>query len=439
MKNNKFLAFLLSFLIVGFAKVTFAQYDDLYYEPDTDDGYYDASSYDTEDSYATDEYQVKDSDSYDNDDYDYFNDYNYYYSSRIRRFNRPIYGSSFYDPFYVDSYYYNPASYLGRSSSGLTLLIYDNNFGPSYGFGSPYNRFNSFNSPFYDPFYSPFSPRYSSLSFYGGSPFYGGSRFYGGSPFFSGLGPCISYGNGFSYPTVNTVTTNNYYGPRRVGSSPTNNNRVGRRGFTNSKPAVGNASPGKVTSASTARTAETRKAVGGSNADSGAFDSGRTRNLRNSGNDRISKKSTASRTQQATKEYRTSSTPSTQTSKKRRGFFSRAFGNGDSQRSRGYENSDRSSRSRGYDSSSRSSRNGNTRSFNNSRSSRSSSGSYNRTRSYSSPRSFNRGNSGSSPRSFNRGSSGSSRSSGSFNRGSSTRSSSGSSRGGSSFKGRNNN
>jgi len=97
-KNSLYLAVLFVF---GFAATSFAQYDDLYYNPDTDSDYYTtSSSSDNYDDY--DEYDEYD----DYDEYEYEDDYDYYYSSRIRRFNRPYRGFGFYDPVYVDAYSY---------------------------------------------------------------------------------------------------------------------------------------------------------------------------------------------------------------------------------------------------------------------------------------------------------------------------------------------
>ena len=98
-----------------------AQFDDIYFDPDADEYYVDAYG-DEGNTYVTDDYY------YDDDEYDYYdrNDQDYYYSSRIRRFSRPMYSSfGFYDPFFYDPFYYG---------SGLSIS-----------FGNPWNRFNRFN------------------------------------------------------------------------------------------------------------------------------------------------------------------------------------------------------------------------------------------------------------------------------------------------------
>ena len=103
MKKLNYILVLSLFLIAGVVK---AQFDDLYYNPDTDDTYYSDEYYDD-----GDDYDYFDDDEYDEyDDYDYWRDYDNYYSSRIRRFNQPsmrlgfynswAYNSVFFDPFY---------------------------------------------------------------------------------------------------------------------------------------------------------------------------------------------------------------------------------------------------------------------------------------------------------------------------------------------------
>ena len=77
-----------------------AQYDDIYYDPSND-------SYETEyyDEYET----VTDDDLTDGSSYDdeYLEDYDYYYTSRIRRFSRPVYGFGYYSPYYTDYGFYD--------------------------------------------------------------------------------------------------------------------------------------------------------------------------------------------------------------------------------------------------------------------------------------------------------------------------------------------
>ena len=86
MKNNKTISFLVALLTFSFVTVSMAQYDDLYYDPSSDDS--PSATYEYENDY-NDEYDEYDYDDEEYDDYEYYDDYDYQYSSRIRRF-KPI-------------------------------------------------------------------------------------------------------------------------------------------------------------------------------------------------------------------------------------------------------------------------------------------------------------------------------------------------------------
>lgn len=119
---------LLAVLLLAFP--AFSQYDDIYYNPDTDSDYfgYNDDNYrgdqraNQNPGYADQRRQQVDQ-YYTADEYDYYNDYDFYYTSRIRRFHRPMYGFDYYDPVYVDAYYYDPFVVPGN-----TVLIYDDFF-----------------------------------------------------------------------------------------------------------------------------------------------------------------------------------------------------------------------------------------------------------------------------------------------------------------------
>src|SRR4029079_18001460 len=81
-----------------------AQFDDVYYDPDTEFTGNNNSIVNNDQGYSSEENVTY----YDNDEYQYFDDYDFYYSSRIKRFYRPSFGYGFYDPYFVDSYYYDP-------------------------------------------------------------------------------------------------------------------------------------------------------------------------------------------------------------------------------------------------------------------------------------------------------------------------------------------
>jgi hypothetical protein len=223
------------FTLLAFSPLS-AQMDDVYYNPDevvkTRNN---PSSSNRLGSYRPESYS-SDEKGYVAGENSYYDDYDFYYTSRIRRFHRPLQGFSFFDPYYVDMAYYDP--FLGSVG---TMLIYDdfyaqrmfsrfnrwNNFGAFNGF----SRFNSWNSfGMYDPFFSPWNSPFTrfgagmSMSSFGwiGSPmmFMPSYNFYGFIP---------TWGNGFGYNNVgqnnnnSTVTpvdgSNGYYGPRRGGGS----------------------------------------------------------------------------------------------------------------------------------------------------------------------------------------------------------------------------
>jgi hypothetical protein len=136
-------------------------------------------------------------DRYDEDDY--------YYASRIRRFNAPYRGFSYYDNAYTDYYWYNRnPMYYGRS------IYYD-----------PYLAY-------VDPFYNCFSC-YGYPGFYGGinimigRPFYNrwgyGNPYYGGYNRGFGYGGYGGYGGSYAnsgwYRNDNNTSRNVQYGPRR--------------------------------------------------------------------------------------------------------------------------------------------------------------------------------------------------------------------------------
>jgi len=109
----------------------FSSYDDIVTVPSEEI----AQTQDT--NTITDNYS---SDYYEADDY-----YDYSYSSRIRRFHRPMYHSNYYGGLYTDYYWYNnDPFYCGTS------IYY------GYNWNSPYYSYNSY-SPYYYNYYNPYS------------------------------------------------------------------------------------------------------------------------------------------------------------------------------------------------------------------------------------------------------------------------------------------
>ncbi len=263
MKNFK-IWLIFTVLVAIFGSPAFGQYDDVYYNPNRDaavqrntrpnprsntnsnnNNYSNNSNYSTNsnNSYNSNNngYNSNNNSNYNSNQYANNNSYDYYYTSRLRRFYRPYYGFGFFDPVYVDSYYYDP--YL---QSGLTVLIYDNptyysgwnrwnNYSRynNYGWGGGFNNYgfgNGFNNYGWGGGYNNYGWGGGFNLGWGGFNNYG----YGG-----GLGYCYpTWGNGFAYSNFNNVYYNNnnyynnngsgnggvardnnsYYGPRRGGA-----------------------------------------------------------------------------------------------------------------------------------------------------------------------------------------------------------------------------
>jgi hypothetical protein len=236
-----------------------AQYDDLYYDPDDDTGYYGTYRTDTntdDQAYPSNGYDYND-DYYDDDEFEYYDDYDYQYTSRIRRFHRPYYGFDFFDPVYIDLAYYDPFFMPGR-----TVLIYDdfysfNTWGRRWNRWNRWNRFNRWGGGvnifvgngwggfgWNDPWgwnrwnrwgggWNSWGPGWNSWNSWGWNSWGGG---------FSNVYCPPSWGNGNVYNTVVNVNSNNvYYGPRNTGVSKVP--RKGNRVVKTSNP--GNATTGR--------------------------------------------------------------------------------------------------------------------------------------------------------------------------------------------------
>ncbi len=210
-------------LALLFSNAAFAQWDDLYFDPSTDQSIDNLAYRSNDRSEASDRRYVDDSDyAYYEDEYDYYNDYDFYYTSRIRRFHRPLFGFGFFDPVYIDAAYYDPFM-----SPSLSVLIYDDlafrNFTRLRSWGDPFwgmgfNRWNrrgfgagagfgwGFNSGFNLGFnsgfgFSPFNNPFLRSTAYFCPPSWGGSNSY----------TTIT-------STLNDAGRNTVYNPRRSGT-----------------------------------------------------------------------------------------------------------------------------------------------------------------------------------------------------------------------------
>jgi hypothetical protein len=94
----------------------------------------------------------------------YYDNYDYYYASRINRFHRSFSAFSYYSPIFTDSYWYNYEPYTwglsiyggGGIGFGLTYNY------PFYNYGDNWNYplFNNYYSWGYDPYYYGYNPFY---------------------------------------------------------------------------------------------------------------------------------------------------------------------------------------------------------------------------------------------------------------------------------------
>jgi len=169
----------------------------------------------------------------DDDEYADDDDYAYEYSSRVRRFHRPVRSVDYYDPFYVDLYNYDPFFLPGNSiytygyndywswrrwqrhqrwnsfNSWNAWNSYNSGWGAgwnSWGWNSCYSGFNAWNNPwafqnyYYDPYWTS----------NGYNPYYGGG-WNNNNNNYNNNGNGNGNGNGYQPKT--------YTGVRRNGTS----------------------------------------------------------------------------------------------------------------------------------------------------------------------------------------------------------------------------
>ena len=85
----------------------------------------------------------------------YYDDYDYYYSSRINRFHRSYTAFDYYSPLFTDSYWYNYQPYTwGLSIYGRNGLGFGFSFNyPVYYYGWGFNYLYNYDYGWYDPYY----------------------------------------------------------------------------------------------------------------------------------------------------------------------------------------------------------------------------------------------------------------------------------------------
>ena len=89
----------------------------------------------------------------------YTHDYDYSYSSRLRRFHRPMYHSNYYGGIYTDYYWYNHDPFY----CGTSIYYGYNWYSPYYSYYNPY-YYSHFYRPYYYGYYSYYSYPYYTYS-----------------------------------------------------------------------------------------------------------------------------------------------------------------------------------------------------------------------------------------------------------------------------------
>ncbi len=137
------------------------------------------------------------------DNFKYDDYYDYSYSSRIRRFDNPLYGAGYYDSYYTNMYWYDYNPYAWGTS---IYIGYDYRY-PSY-YSNFYSPFSSW--PYYSPYYAYNNYWYSSYY----NPYYGYNYWnpYYGNSFYNGY--WTGYYTGYNYGTNPYDINSRYYGHR---------------------------------------------------------------------------------------------------------------------------------------------------------------------------------------------------------------------------------
>lgn len=204
---------------------TLSAYDDIYYSPNDKPRIPTASSSTNKpiesdgytDDYALEEpinqgnnYSSPNSQNFDYDEY-----YDYGYAARLRRFHGPTIGIGYYDPYFVDPYFYN------RNSAFIGTSIYDPFYQPFGGWNIGFGVGFGWNSGFG---YNPYNPWGWNLGFgynpWGWNNGFGMNNAYMAGynqGFYNGFYGGNRYDNGYGQTGRNNV----YYAPRGGGiSSP---------------------------------------------------------------------------------------------------------------------------------------------------------------------------------------------------------------------------
>ncbi len=170
---------------------------------------------------------------YNGDNYDFDTDdyYDYAYSSRIRRFHRPIATYSYYDPFYTNMYWYNYDPFFYGSSIYLSYNFWRPRpwrFNAGWGWNS-WNAYNNF-SWGYNFGWSPGWSGYYASSFV--NPWGFNNWGFNNNPWGYHAGYCAGFSNGYNLGYNNFYYDNSYY--NSFDANSVNNHYYGHRSNTTS-------------------------------------------------------------------------------------------------------------------------------------------------------------------------------------------------------------
>ncbi len=196
-----------------------AQWDDLYYNPATDEAIVYGDRFEQEenvdwrnqldDGQAVQEKYYAESRQED-DGSEYY--YEYYYSSRIRRFHRPFYGFGFYDPCYVDAAFYDPFY-----APGVSIYIYNDYDYWRWRSWRRWNRWHGWHHPWWGHGGGWYANNFFINNYYYGvygynyyDPYWTTGGWYG-----------TNYGSGWWYNDLGSGSSHTYYGARRTGMTKT--------------------------------------------------------------------------------------------------------------------------------------------------------------------------------------------------------------------------
>ena len=138
---------------------------------------------------------------------DYYEDdsqYDFYYSSRIRRFHRPYYSNGYYGNYYTNSFWYT---------------------GNPYHCGTSIYYSNGWNSPYYGSSWGYYDPYYSFYNSYYYTPYYGG--YYNNHN---------HHGNYYSWGNTNNSNSTDYVFGHRGSFSGKNRHVTVKSNVTNNTP-----------------------------------------------------------------------------------------------------------------------------------------------------------------------------------------------------------